>query len=118
VNTIRGYSENSIPTTGGLAVIFGNVEMRIPVIGPFGIEVYADAGNVWERASRIRIEQFKPVVSHERLGKDDVRYVFGIGPRMNLPIGPLRLDFTWSLRPDANGPALVAAPQFAIGPSF
>jgi len=118
VNTVRGYSENSIPTTGGLAVIFGNVELRVPVIGPFGLEIYADAGNAWERTARIRIENFKPVLSHESMGKDDVRYVFGIGPRMNLPIGPLRLDFTWSLRPDATGPALVAEPQFAIGPSF
>jgi outer membrane protein insertion porin family len=118
VNTIRGYNENSIPSTGGLAVIQANVEFRIPVVGPFGIEVYADVGNVWERPERIRIGQFRPEISHETLGKDDVRYVFGIGPRLNLPIGPLRLDFTWSLRPSGSDPALVAVPQFAIGPSF
>jgi outer membrane protein assembly factor BamA len=118
VNSIRGYSENSIPTTGGLALIQANVEIRIPLIGPFGIEVFADAGNVWERPTHIRLSQFRPRVSHDALGKDDVRYVFGLGPRINFPIGPLRLDFTWSLRPSATGPALVAEPQVAIGPAF
>src|SRR5262249_16808949 len=90
VNTIRGYSENSIPSTGGLAVIHANIEFRIPVIGPFGVEVYADAGNVWERPERIRIGQFRPEISHEALGKEHLRYVIGIGPRPNLPLGPLR----------------------------
>jgi outer membrane protein insertion porin family len=118
VSSIRGYNENSIPTSGGLAMMEGSVEFRIPLLGPIGIEVYADGGNAWERPERIRLEQFRPFVSHEPLGKDDVRYVFGIGPRINLPIGPLRLDFTWSLRPTSTGAALVGIPQFAIGPSF
>ncbi len=118
VNSIRGYSESSIPTSGGLAMLEADVEMRIPLIGPFGIEVYADAGNVWSRPSHIRISQFGPQLNHRPLGDDDVRYVFGLGPRLNLPIGPLRLDFTWSLRPTPTGPALVAEPQFAIGPSY
>jgi outer membrane protein insertion porin family len=118
VNSIRGYSESSIPTSGGLAMLEADVEMRVPLIGPLGIEVFADAGNVWARPSRIRLSQFLPEISHRSLGEDDVRYVFGVGPRINFPIGPLRLDFTWSLRPSPTGPALVAAPQFAIGPSF
>ena len=57
-------------------------------------------------------------MSHEAYDSGDVRYVFGFGPRLELPVGPLRLDFTWSLRPSEDGPALVAKPQFAIGPSF
>lgn len=118
VNTIRGYNESSIPSSGGLALIEGSLELRIPVLGPFGLEVYADAGNVWARPSHIKVDQFRPSLSHETLDPGDVRYVFGFGPRLNLPVGPLRLDFTWSLRPADNRPALVANPQFAIGPSF
>lgn len=118
VNSVRGYSENSIPATGGLAMLQGNLELRIPLIGPFGLELYGDAGNVWTRPSHLRSAQFMPRVSHESLKSDDVRYVFGLGPRLNLPIGPLRLDFTWSLRPSGGARALVAAPQFAIGPAF
>jgi outer membrane protein insertion porin family len=118
VNSVRGYSENSIPNSGGLAMLQANLEARIPLIGPFGIEFFIDAGNVWTRPSRIRASQFLPKLNHETLGEDDVRFVFGVGPRLNLPIGPLRLDFTWSMRPSGSAPALVAAPQFAIGPAF
>jgi outer membrane protein insertion porin family len=118
VNSIRGYNENSIPASGGLVVLEANLEVRIPLIGPFGLEVYADAGNVWRRPAHIKAGQFKPSISHEALDPSDVRYVVGIGPRFNLPVGPLRIDFTWSLRPSRDRAALVREPQFAIGPSF
>lgn len=118
VGSIRGYGDNSIPIGGGLALLLGSVELRIPVAGPLGLELYVDAGNVWSRGRDIRAYQFSPKINHESLDDGDVRYVFGIGPRFNLPFGPLRLDLTWSLRPSANGAALVAEPQFAIGPSF
>ena len=119
VNSIRGYNESSIPTSGGLAMIEGSIELRIPLRGPFGLEVYADAGNVWLRPSYIKMEQFRPEISNEPLDPGDVRYVVGIGPRLSLPVGPLRLDFTWGLRPGEGGPLKgVPKMQFAIGPSF
>jgi outer membrane protein assembly complex protein YaeT len=123
VNSIRGFDENSVPPSGGLALLQANVELRIPVAGPFGLEVYADAGNVWARPKYIKGRQFIPKRSHEVLADSDVRYVVGFGPRLNLPIGPLRFDLTWSLRPfvdpdDGVTRWLVAKPQFAIGPSF
>jgi outer membrane protein assembly factor BamA len=120
VNSIRGYNESSIPTSGGLAMIEGSIELRIPLRGPFGLEVYADAGNVWLRPSYIKIGQFRPEISNEPLDPGDVRYVVGIGPRLSLPVGPLRLDFTWGLRPGEGGPPTKGTPkmQFAIGPSF
>jgi outer membrane protein assembly factor BamA len=56
------------------------------------------------------------------MGPNDVLYVFGLGPRLNLPIGPVRLDFTWGLRPSVNSDGTRSFPvhrlQFAIGPSF
>ena len=59
------------------------------------------------------------MVSHEPLDPGDVRYVVGIGPRLELPVGPLRLDFTWGLRPGEGGPPKgTPKMQFAIGPSF
>ena len=54
VNSLRGYNENELPPYGGLAVIQGNVEARIPIVGPFGLEAFADFGNVWPRASHIK----------------------------------------------------------------
>jgi outer membrane protein assembly factor BamA len=43
--------------------------------------------------------------------------VVGVGPRLNLPFGPLRVDFSWSLRPEP-GKGRVLGAQFAIGPTF
>jgi len=51
-----------------------------------------------------------------------VRYVFGIGPRLDLPIGPLRVDVSWNARPSNEGTGtrgyLERRFQFAIGPSI
>jgi outer membrane translocation and assembly module TamA len=45
---------------------------------------------------------------------NSVRFVGGIGPRVDLPVGPLRFDISWRVRPTAWKPKF----QFAIGPSF
>ena len=121
VNSVRGYSENEISPVGGLVMLLGNVEVRVPVIGPFGLEAYADAGNVWARPAYIKASNLVPHVTDEPRSASDVRYVVGAGGRLNLPFGPLRLDFTWNLQPDhRNGIPhwLVHEMQFAIGPSF
>ena len=44
VNSVRGYAENEIASTGGLALLCGNVELRVPLVGLFGLELYVDAG--------------------------------------------------------------------------
>lgn len=124
VNSIRGYGESKIPEEGGLALIQANVELRIPLLGPFGVEVFVDAGNAWARPSYIKRKDFTPRWSRTTLSPNDVRYVFGFGPRVNLPIGPLRLDVAWKLRPAPGEAPEVglwrhpAKVQFAIGPSF
>jgi outer membrane protein assembly complex protein YaeT len=118
VNSIRGFNENAIPASGGLAMTLANAELRIPVAGPFGVEMFVDAGNVWARPEYVKARHFELVFGDERLGPSDLRVVFGAGARVNLPFGPLRVDFAWSPRPDEDGDWLVAEPQFAIGPSF
>ncbi len=129
VNSIRGFAENSIPPTGGLAVITATAEWRVPIaqvgrVGLIGAELFVDMGNVWTRPGAIRLDSFWPRLSREPLGGDDVRWVFGLGPRLETPIGPLRFDWSWNLRPvpvSANGAGrgyLEPVLQFAIGPTF
>jgi outer membrane protein insertion porin family len=121
VTTIRGYGEGEIPSadrSGGLAVLMGNIELRIPVFGPFGIEGFIDAGNVWDRPSYIKGRDLLPEISANRLAPGDVRYTFGFGGRLNLPFGPLRYDVAWGARPDANGSWVQFRRQIAIGPAF
>jgi outer membrane protein assembly factor BamA len=118
VNTIRGYAENSIPVGGGLAVLEGSAELRIGLAGPLGLEAYVDAGNVWARPEQISWDDFALGRTGQPLGLEDLRVTFGLGPRLELPIGPLRVDFSWSLRREPGRSPLVAERQFAIGPSF
>jgi outer membrane protein insertion porin family len=119
VNSVRAHGENTIPGdgAGGLAMLQANLELRIPtplrlpLLGTLGFEIYADAGNVWTRPEYIRLHHFGQTDDSD---PNSVRYVVGAGPRVNLPVGPLRVDVSWRVRPTAWRPEI----QFAIGPSF
>lgn len=118
-NSVRGYGENSIPLDGGLAMVLGNLEMRIPVAGPFGLEVFLDAGNVWDRPSYVKAGDFIAPWQASRERRNDLRYSYGIGGRLVLPFGPLRVDLAWSDRSDFPRSRNVPfSYQFAIGPTF
>ena len=118
VNSLRGYDENEVPLGGGLVVLQANVELRVSVIGPLGVELYMDAGNVWAQPKDVSQGSFAPEIGGDPMTVDDVRYTFGLGPRLQLPFGPLRVDFTWWARPDGTGRREKGRAQFAIGPAF
>jgi outer membrane protein insertion porin family len=120
VNSVRGFSETALVPNGGLAMVQANAELRIPVVGPVGLELFVDGGNVWPGASHIRLSDFAPYAGPKPVEEGDMRYVFGLGPRVVLPFGPLRLDFTWSPRPidPQTHQWFVHELQFAIGPAF
>ena len=123
VNSLRGYGENSVTTTGGLAMGLANIELRIPLVGPFGVEAFVDAGNVWDRPEYIRASDLVPPWRATRVKPGDLRYSYGVGARLVLPFGPLRVDLAWSHRPDfphgtIGRRQVPFAYQFAIGPSF
>lgn len=117
VNTIRGYDENAVSVSGGLALMLASAELRIPTpirvpfLGTLGFEAYVDAGNVWARPEYVRGSHFTDVVEDD---PNTVRAVAGVGPRLDLPVGPLRIDVTWRVRPTRSHAII----QFAIGPSF
>lgn len=118
VNSLRGYAENSLPADGGLAMLLGNVELRIPLLGPLGLEAFLDAGNVWPRAEYIRAGDFVAPWQNGRGRANDLRYTYGVGARFVLPFGPLRVDAAWGEHPDFPGRDGRPQFQFAIGPSF
>lgn len=118
-NSIRGYEENSIPLDGGLAMVLANLEVRIPIYGPFGLEVFLDAGNVWDRPSYVKAGDFVLPWRASQERRNDLRYTYGVGGRLVLPFGPLRVDVAWSDRSDfPHSRGVPFSYQFAIGPSF
>ena len=114
VNSVRGYAENEIASAGGLALLNANLELRVPVVGLFGLEVFVDTGNVWARPEFIRWADFTPRLGRATLDAGDVRYVYGAGGRFNLAFAPVRLDLAWGAEAGHRTGSL----QFAVGPTF
>jgi outer membrane protein assembly complex protein YaeT len=114
VNSVRGYAENEIAPAGGLAMLNANLELRVPIVGLFGLELFVDAGNVWARPEFIRPGDFALRLGRAQLDAGNVRYVYGAGGRFNLAFAPVRLDVAWG----AEAGHRVGSLQFAIGPTF
>jgi len=78
---------------GGNAVVMHNLELRFPLLGDnLGGVIFQDAGNVYSDLGHFSFR------FHQR-NKRDFDYMvhaFGIGLRYRTPIGPIRLDFSYS----------------------
>lgn len=91
--TVRGFALDRLGTTetidpqgfpqGGNAMAIFNFETRAPYWKDLQLVWFLDAGNVFRRASDIRL--------------DELRVSSGVGFRYRSPIGPLRIDWGWKL---------------------
>ncbi len=88
--------------SGGNALVAAALETRIDLTKSWGVQVFAEIGNVF------------PKVSSVRLG--DLREMAGVGVRYRSPFGPLRLDWGFKLdkRPDESRSRL----QLGVGYAF
>jgi outer membrane protein insertion porin family len=114
-NSVRGYDEASLgPRTdeggvftvdGGEFMMLANVELRypLPFLGKwnFGGTFFVDGGNVWGEVSDVSGSDFRVTSDVPDTEVDDFRYGIGIGLRYNTPIGPIRVDYGYPLKPDA-----------------
>jgi outer membrane protein insertion porin family/translocation and assembly module TamA len=95
---------------GGLSMLEGSSELRLPVWGKLGAVGFLDYGNVWSTSWKFDL--------------GDLRYAVGPGLRYLTPVGPARIDLGYQLNPIDN--LLVnGAPQkrqwrvhFSIGQAF
>lgn len=69
---------------GGGGLMLVNVEWRLPVYGPLGVNFFVDGGNVWREYRDIEAGQ--------------LRWGGGLGLRLETPVGPLRLEYGWKLK--------------------
>ncbi|MCI0451132.1 MAG: outer membrane protein assembly factor BamA [Candidatus Latescibacteria bacterium] len=113
-NSVRGYDEASLgPRTvtgtastvdGGEFMALANVEFRypLPLLGKwnFAGTFFLDGGNVWGRASDVTASDFRLTTDVSETEVDDFRYGIGLGIRYNTPIGPIRVDYGYPLKPD------------------
>lgn len=94
-------TEGSPPTgfpLGGNALLFNNVELRFPLLGPNiqGV-LFHDMGNVYSTLSNLsfRMRQRDPN------DFDYTVHAVGFGVRYRTPIGPIRGDLAYSINPPA-----------------
>jgi outer membrane protein assembly complex protein YaeT len=115
-SSIRGWGRFDVsPLTdgfpvGGLSVLEGSSEVRLPLRGKLGAVAFVDFGNVWRDSRDINI--------------GDLRYAVGPGLRYQTPIGPARFDIGYQLNP-IEGLLINGSPQtrrirmhFSIGQAF
>jgi len=70
---------------GGNIMLLTNVETRIALPAHLGLVLFLDGGNVWTKPSTVNLTEMK--------------FSVGAGIRYNTPVGPLRLDWGYKLRP-------------------
>jgi outer membrane protein insertion porin family len=110
--TLRGYDYREVgpkdsqgEPLGGSTYWFGSAEYSIPVIERLRLAAFYDVGMVYQNAY-----SFDPLDTGTGFYNDNA----GIGIRLNLPIGPLRLDYGFPLTHDArNGGS--GKFQFGVG---
>ncbi len=118
--TVRGFDRNSIGqdlhvgdhpdsvlrpfTIGGTKELILNVELEVPIFAEVGIRgvAFFDAGNAWGDT--------------EPLAPLDLRSSAGFGFRWHSPVGPLRFEWGFPLRPQEDEDPMVF--EFTIGNSF
>ena len=91
--TVRGFALDRLGTAdtldpqgfpqGGNGMAIFNLETRAPYWKNLQFVWFLDAGNVFERATDIRL--------------DELRVSSGLGFRYRSPIGPIRVDWGWKL---------------------
>lgn len=110
--SIRGFALDSVATPdtisalgfpkGGNAVLILNAELRVPVWGDFGMAVFMDGGNVFNRVTAFDF--------------GELRGSMGLGVRYRSPIGPIRLDLGFKMdRRESEGRSAL---HFSIGQAF
>jgi outer membrane protein assembly factor BamA len=107
-HSVRSFPERELGPavegfpTGGEGMWHANVELIRSLSGSLKAVGFLDAGSL----SR----QF------DQLGSADLELAIGLGLRLDLPIGPVRLEYGYNLTRDAGDP--VGTLHFAIGVAF
>ena len=111
-NSLRAFPENQAGPRdgvtgfpiGGNALLIHKTELRFPLIGAnIGGVLFHDAGNVYSQFSHVTFRFHQPPVAAEAQPTnpnfDYMVHAVGFGIRYRTPIGPVRVDFAYSINP-------------------
>ncbi len=95
-DTIRGWPENGY--LSGENVFVGSAELRFPIYNIVSGVLFFDAGNFWNQSWQVTDNNVGGVKTNgvlvdQSLKVPFLRYGFGLGIRLNTPLGALRADY-------------------------
>lgn len=112
LDSLRGYRYREVgpkdseeEPIGGSTYWFGTAEYSIPIIERLRFALFYDIGMVYPDAYSFSRKNFNTGVYNDN---------WGFGLRLNLPIGPLRLDYGIPIRSDPNNDSSGRF-QFSVG---
>ncbi|PIN16013.1 putative cell surface protein [Handroanthus impetiginosus] len=87
-NSVRGYEEGAVGS--GRSYVVGSGEISFPVMGPVGGAIFADYGTDLGSGPTVPGD---PAGARNKPGSG---YGYGIGVRVDSPLGPLRLEYAFN----------------------
>ena len=100
--SVRGYDYSAFD---GFDKFHATIENRTKINDTLQLVAFFDIGNAWQKDSRDPITGKKIYKPNRKDAHDfkDLKKGYGVGVRLNTPIGPLRFDYGWPMDPEKKG---------------
>lgn len=100
--SVRGYDYSAFD---GYDKFHASIENRTKINDTLQLVAFFDIGNAWQTESRDPITGKKIYKPNRKEAHDfkDLKKGYGVGVRLNTPIGPLRFDYGWPMDPEKKG---------------
>ena len=100
--SVRGYDYSAFD---GFDKFHATIENRTKINDTLQLVAFFDIGNAWQNESRDPRTGKKIYKPNRKDAHDfkDLKKGYGVGVRLNTPIGPLRFDYGWPMDPEKKG---------------
>lgn len=100
--SVRGYDYSAFD---GFDKFHATIENRTKINDTLQLVAFFDIGNAWQKDSRDPVTGKKIYKPNRKDAHDfkDLKKGYGVGIRLNTPIGPLRFDYGWPMDPEKKG---------------
>ena len=100
--SLRGYDSGAFD---GYDKFHATIENRTKINDTIQLVAFFDIGNAWQREGRDPVTGKRVYKPNRKEAHDfkELKKGYGVGVRLNTPIGPLRFDYGWPMDPEKKG---------------